>query len=177
MKCTGCNSPMKYSGGENKNDFSCSAPATCPCWNDIGYYPHVSVRENWWFSFSYNLPFKHNDSWYCVQGPIVEEYSYECNENGDLIDIGYQQENLTVFSRLEQHNNYGFLSLGYPKDTVSTPILTIPYMALPVNNDFTGEFNKLINHKDFKKYLLTHDNTIKMRQRRFDDFWIIGRGI
>jgi hypothetical protein len=157
MKCPGCGSPIKYSGGENKNDYSCSTPKTCPCWTDIGYYPHISVRENWWFNFAYNLPFKHKNSWYCVQGPVVEEYSYECNENGDLIDVGYQQENLTVFSKLERHYDY-FL----PDDTIiSTQILTIPYMALPVNDDFTGEFNKLINHKDFQKYLLTNNNSIK----------------
>lgn len=145
MKCPGCNSPMIYSGGENKNDYSCSNPKSCPCWTEIGYYPHASVQPDWWFLKEYHLPFKHKGQWFSLHGPISEYYEYECNENSDLINVGLKEEQVTIFSAL--------LNYTCSNNCIQIPQLSIPYFALPANGDFTREFEKLKQHKAIQAYL------------------------
>ena len=70
MKCTACGAPMKYVEGENLEDFGCSNPNYCQIRIDrINYFPHLGVRNNWWFATQYHLPFYYNNQWICVEGP------------------------------------------------------------------------------------------------------------
>jgi hypothetical protein len=148
MKCTGCGSPMLYSGGENKKDYSCSTPKTCPCWTEICYYPHASVEPGWWFLREFHLPFKHKNQWFSIHGPVSEYYEYECDEKGELVNVGTKEEQFTVLSALY---NYNFTW----NNCNQVPLLQIPYAALPANEDFTREFEKIIQHPDIQKYLAT----------------------
>jgi hypothetical protein len=160
MKCTGCGSPMLYSGGENKKDYSCSTPKTCPCWTEIGYYPHASVEPGWWFLREFHLPFKYKNQWFSIHGPISEQYEYECNEKGELVNVGTKEEQFTVFSSLYNYN-FNIISNKNIGDCNQIPILQIPYVALPANGDFTREFEKIIQHSDIQKYIATIIEPIK----------------
>jgi hypothetical protein len=123
---------MKYKGGENKEDFGCSDPKNCPCWSEIGYLPHVGVRENWWFATQYHLPFKFNDDWIAASG------------------ITYGR---TDFHKITSYV-YTWITQPNRKNMTSEQkyLFSMPYMALPVNDDFSAEFNKL--KSKFEKYIL-----------------------
>jgi hypothetical protein len=147
MKCTACFWPLCYDGGENKNDYSCSNPNKlehCPAWTEAHFYPWMSVRDNWWFAAAYALPFKWNNKWYCIRGPQISSF-------GGLIGYG----NETTF--LQELTPKMSRSYNYVYETSShNTILQIPYRALPVNDDFMGEFNKLVD-QIMNKYLLLVD--------------------
>lgn len=133
MKCTVCYWPLRYIGGENKKDFTCSNPDKlryCPCWTEIHFYPWMSVVENWWFAEAYALPFKWNDKWYCIRGPA----------GGSTL----LQEITPKMSRVY---NYVY------ETSAQKTILEIPYRALPTNDDFMGQFNYLID-RIMNKYLV-----------------------
>jgi len=150
MKCTVCGAPMKYKGGENKEDFGCSDRKHCPC-SEIGYYPHMGVRENWWFATQYHLPFKFDDKWYAATGPRHETiYSNGCWINTRGI-IGYGER--TIFQTISPYKYKWLTKPGITHmESKQEYLFSIPYIALPVNDDFLGEFNKL--KSKFEKYIL-----------------------
>lgn len=170
MKCPGCNWQMLYSRGENTKDFSCSNPNKvneCPCWTEAHFYPHMSVVPNWWFAEKYSLPFKSGARWYCICGPY-NEYSWQQLPNENISEqlwpgaskkyTGTRQvsvlKEITIIQKQGILNwNNGNPIWGEIESSIQKEILRIPYMALPVNEDFSTEFNKLINHKSIDRFL------------------------
>lgn len=141
MKCLACGWPIRYIGGENKEDYTCSNPdkrKNCPCWSEIGYYPFMYVRENWWFARQYLLPFKKDDKWYCIRGPELV-----FNKEFALTNKTFLQELQPTMKR----NNRVWTFCE------AKTILEIPYRALPVNEDFTEQVDILLDRL-FNKLLL-----------------------
>lgn len=124
MLCPNCNWELKYKGGENLEDFGCPN-MDCPA-REIGFYLNVKVRDNWWFSPGYSIPFKVNDKWLFTANSVgmngMETNSYWLDE-----------DHITQYS-------WGLFANPKWKHIVS-----IPYYALPVNQDFQPEFEKLKN--------------------------------
>ena len=145
MKCTACGSLMISTGGENKEDFGCSNCPDCPCWSEIHYHSHLGVRDNWWFCTQYHLPFKYNNQWYCVVGP---KYSYETKSIYHTKWNGAKE--FSIFKKLVfPFSKMGPLNVILNKDI---DLFSIPYMALPANDDFEREFNIL--KEKFKKLFI-----------------------
>lgn len=141
MKCTACDSPIRYKGGENKKDHGCNS-MTCPARVEAVYFGNVSVREGWWFAESYHLPFKCGAQWFAVVGP----------------NSFYIPSNTTTLQKINTLYRYGILDwnrgnpiYGDRLECSQEAVWSIPYMALPVNEDFNREFTKLVNK--FDRYL------------------------
>jgi hypothetical protein len=139
MKCPSCWSPLVYKGGENKEDHGCWN-MNCPARVEAAYYSNVKVRNGWWFSAGYTLPFKHNNSWYCVVGPCHIKCSTELKQIHTFMQYGclsWNRGNPIYGNRLE---------------CTQETVWTIPYMALPVcEPDFNRELDMLISK--FDRYL------------------------
>lgn len=131
MKCPTCKSPFEYKGGENKKDHGCNN-MSCPVRREAYYCGNVSVRPNWWFAESYHIPFKYNNIWFCVIRPLFIDNNIS-NSSTCLYKINL------------------FDSPWAARGPKLENIWSIPYMALPVNEDFNKEFDKLINR--FDRYL------------------------
>lgn len=170
MKCPGCHHPLRYKGGANKRDFGCSNPnrlKECPCWVEAHYYPHMSVLDDWWFGEKYALPFKVHNQWYCIEGPRIEtKWAEEPPDSlAEQLWPGSTKryiatERVSYFKRINIIQKPGLINWnngnpiwGQVSDSTQTYIVSIPYMALPVNEDFWGEFQKLINHKAIDRYV------------------------
>lgn len=130
MKCTACWSPIVYMGGENTKDHYCNN-MQCPARVETLHYSYVSVEPNWWFAARYSLPFKCQGSWYCTTGP---HFNYRTRQD--------PYRTTTSLHKLEFQTN----GLHLRKE-----VWKIPYMALPVNEDFNREFAVL--HSKFDRYL------------------------
>jgi hypothetical protein len=132
MLCTACGSPLAYKGGENREDWGCWNFDGCGSRLERSYYGNVKVRDGWWFSAGYALPFRWNDEWYCAVGPSDDK---------------------TVFQKLHSPT-IAFTILDVPyymDDAWQEFLLSIPYYALPVNDDFNAQFDilkaKFIQHR------------------------------
>lgn len=125
MKCPVCRASMVYKGGENQKDFGCSNRMNCSSRSEAHYYPHLSVRPDWYFCEAYHLPFKSGNEWFCVIGP---EYDYNISD-------GFKAR--TVLQKIVP-------SISSYNPCSQTTLLSIPYMALPANDDMLEQFNILI---------------------------------
>jgi hypothetical protein len=127
MKCTSCLAALDGRGA-NTEDYHCPNSG-CLARQEVQYYTHIRARDNWWFAVKYHLPFKLNDQWYCVVGPT--------------------QDNETLFQSIYLSGGYWTTTNRYiPSFTwisQQTELFKVPYMALPVNQDFWGEWQKLQN--------------------------------
>lgn len=139
MRCPTCNnelrlvtSPIKVDPMFEDIDFvrhihdrrSFVCKDFCPAHTELGYHTEVEVRDNWWFSPSYVIPVKVNNTWLLISGPSIDNCSTQ------------------------------LFSLSNKSYTIHMPIemLKIPYYALPVNEDFNTELDKLISR--FKKLMV-----------------------
>lgn len=70
MICTAhnCNSILRPFGNKNSEDYGCFN-RRCPANIEVNYTSRIIVRDNWWFSPNYHLPFRLNDKWYSALGP------------------------------------------------------------------------------------------------------------
>jgi len=135
MQCTACGSTLCYKGGENKEDFGCPN-GECPPKKLYYYTGNVKVRHDWYFSPAYHLPVQGTDGqWYAIVGPRLT------NGNAVLLfdAIPTEQSVLQRIGLREVQTIFGpSWQEGYQED-----IITCPYMALPVNEDFNREFKVL----------------------------------
>jgi hypothetical protein len=122
VRCTLCSRDLAFPAGENQEDWWCSNKA-CYQYN-LRYYTNVKVREGWWFSPGYCLPFWCNGGWFCAYGPVDDK---------------------TMFQAL-----YPPIISSSPLGTIFTIenarqefLFAIPYYALPVNDDFNAQFDIL----------------------------------
>lgn len=133
MKCTACNAPMIYKGGENKEDFGCKNIYCCAR-VEADYGSHLTIKENWYFCGGYHLPFKSGNKWFCVIGP-----KYLCI-NGVFSERTFLQE--IIVKNL--YSLYYMFNYSANIRSSQTTLLSIKYMALPANNDFEEQFKILI---------------------------------
>ena len=134
MICPVCGAPLANIGGYSK-DFGCSNIAHCSSAKEAYYSPYVSIMPGWHFIERYCLPFRVGEKWYCVVGP---EYNFITNKK----EFGSR----TLFQEiiLNANNNSAF-SFSFASGVSETKtILTIPYMALPTNEDFFEQFTILV---------------------------------
>jgi len=145
MRCPCCDWNLEYKGGENKEDFGCKNPQ-CPARTEASYFPHVGVRENWWFATMYHLPFKHGPQWYCLEGPVKAWYIKDKRSLAEQLWPGstsrYQPHAVTILKKIIPTSH---------KTCVQEKVWEADYMALPVSQDFNREFDVLINK--FDRYL------------------------
>jgi hypothetical protein len=127
---------MLYKGGENKEDHGCRN-MNCPARIEAVYYGNVKVRNGWWFSPGYALPFKHNNSWYCVE---ADDWDMK---NGTYL------KSITTYKRSSMIISTAVY--GLKNDSKQETVWSIPYFALPVNEDFNREFDVLVSK--FDRYL------------------------
>lgn len=126
MKCPVCLAPMAYRGGENKKDFGCTNTEYCSSRSEIHYYPHLSVRPDWYFCEAYHLPFKSGNKWFALIGP-----------EGDWDSKNRQFKEKTILQEIIPSNNV-FLSC------TQVNLISINYMALPANDDMYDQFKILV---------------------------------
>lgn len=128
MKCPACQSQFVRTIA---NDHHCSND-NCPVYTKLWHKPYVLVKPGWWFAGQYKLVYNRDDAWYNIQGPL----SFTGVE-------GYR----SVLYRID---NISYTSLsGYRKSYYGNVYMfDIPYMALPVNEDFDREFQVLLSKFD-----------------------------
>lgn len=155
MNCTACGYDIAYKGGENTKDHGCWN-MKCPARVEACYYGNVSVKPDWWFAESYTLPFKNGRQWYSAVGPVYTNFYNKKMPNGQIKYL--VKEPITSLQRIDtfyEHNilnwNGGNPIWGDKLTCKQTEVWTVPYMALPVNEDFNREFNVLVNK--FDRYL------------------------
>lgn len=131
MFCTLCHAELLDLKG--KGSYSCSR-FDCESF-DYDIYNQVLINNHWWFAARYTLPFSYNDNVFLVAGP-------------KLIDVELGER--TVFYKIQkpqfQFSNWTMINLSS-----HVKLFDMPYMALPVNEDFVEEYNKLFLY--FKKYV------------------------
>ena len=133
MKCPVCLSSMISMGGENKKDYGCSNVARCSSFTEANYHPHISLQYQWYFIESYHLAFKSGNKWYCAIGP---EREWDANGFKDRTFL----KPLNVSTGL-----YNGFSLSLPTTSSSgSSLVSIPYFALPANEDFLEQFGILV---------------------------------
>lgn len=129
MNCPVCKSAIVKSPGENTKDFHCDN-YYCSSRSEAKYFAHLSIRPDWYFVEKYHLPFKSGADWFCVCGP---EYSWE------KFSIEFSPK--TILQRITIQNPSVFNSFSH---CTQQTLLSIPYMALPANQDFNEQFNILV---------------------------------
>lgn len=135
MKCPVCRHPIKYKGGENKKDFGCSN-YYCSSRTDAHYYTYLSINPDWYFAEAYHLPFKSQEKWFALVGP---EYDW----NWDTSD--FKQK--TILQEIIP------ITIGNYSTSSQKNLISIPYMALPTNDDFLDQFQILVE-KAMGKFML-----------------------
>lgn len=121
MRCPVCNDLIVRGNGENREDFHCKN-MKCSSRTEISYYPHVSVKEGWYFAAGYHLPFRSGDNWFCLVGP---EKSFK--------NDGFMERTVLQSISCIPRNFYMMHQQTY--------ITSTKYYALPVNEDFNREFD------------------------------------
>lgn len=138
MKCTACFTPIYHGPEENTKNHRCWNHGVCPARVEAVYGCHVSVKPGWWFSEQYHLPFKIGPQWYCVEG--------------------YADSSNTYLKKIETHFQHGIIdwNKGNPiwgprLESKQATVWKVPYMGLPVNDEFNDQFAALLNK--FDRYL------------------------
>jgi hypothetical protein len=95
----------------------------------------MSIVPEWHFIERYCLPFRAGEKWYCVVGP---EFNFNTKKN----EFGAR----TLFQEIIIPSpNTNQLSFTFtPVNSETKTLLTLPYMALPTNEDFFEQFTILV---------------------------------
>jgi hypothetical protein len=133
MKCPVCGAPFRYLGGLNSKDFGCSNIEHCSSQREASYHPYVSIVPGWHFIERYCLPFRSGEKWYCLVGP---EYNFNLNKK----EFGAK----TLFQEITPLSNSALSFTFTAQPSEAKTLLTIPYMALPTNEDFFEQFTILV---------------------------------
>jgi hypothetical protein len=147
MRCLNCNSELKCTGGDSLEDFGCTNYDHCPERLECRYWINVKVRDNYWFSPEYAIPFKINNQWYAATGPFYDRYDpdYAITRFQKLsLEQRYKYNFTRTINLGYGEIDYGSIDESYPV-SVQQDIYDIPYMALPVNEDFNYQLDVLIN--------------------------------
>lgn len=157
MKCTACDSPIYYRDEENTKNRTCWN-MNCPARVKANYFCNVSVMPNWWFAENYHLPFKYENIWYCIVGPTDEipidpDHKLTIDE---LTKPEHEPRKGTTLQKIDTFDVWRYIETPFPcwecnVECSQRNIWTIPYMALPVNDDFQKEFEAL--KWKFSRYL------------------------
>jgi hypothetical protein len=131
MRCPSCNKPMSY----RHQAFQCLA-RLCPSVIEAGYSAFIHIKHNWWFASGYRIPFKQGATWYVVEG-------------------GNHTRNPTLTMLLRREPEQYIRPIYWD----NTEVFSIPYSALPVNDDFDYEFRVLIAKFDryFNKLIVLEE--------------------
>jgi hypothetical protein len=127
IKCPECGWYFQRLIAEHCEDTHCRNPDCYPR-KVLKFSPHVRIRDGWWFAVNYSIPFRINDAWYCVYSSDVLQRRYNATILGEFF--------------LTPHTNmFGWNLL--PSRWETKQVLSLPFYALPVNQDFEFEFDSL----------------------------------
>ena len=144
--------------GENREHFHC-CNGKCPARVEANYTPHIAVRDGWYYARAYNLPFKTTDwstDWYSISGPVctAEGERSVLSRIGSQLYTGYDalgnavchyDPNTEVYSNLDGSPVIGVPILQWVLGWGCNRVLSMPYMALPTNDDLVPQLDILID--------------------------------